>query len=95
MKSPQDMPFDNGMLMDLIMMFQEDEQYDDLHYFNEGEQLDSLNKDELTWGISKSFDVDLDKIEKIVKKKLDTNDLVKIAHCAIDIVIKKKECRSL
>jgi hypothetical protein len=37
----------------------------------------------------KSFGIELIKIEKVAKKKLDSNDLVKLAHCAIDIVIYK------
>jgi acyl carrier protein len=75
--------------MELILMFQDDKHHDELHHFVDDEPLDSLDRDELIKKITKSFGIELIKIEKVVKKKLNINDLVKLAHCAIDIVIYK------
>ena len=89
MKLPKDMEFDNHLLMELILMFQDDKHHDELDHFADDEPLDSLDRDELIKKITKSFGIELIKIEKVVKKKLNINDLVKLAHCAIDIVINK------
>jgi len=88
MKLPKDMEFDNDLLMELILMFQDDKHHDELHHFANDEPLDSLDRDELIKKLTKSFGIELIKIEKVAKKKLDSNDLLKLAHCAIDIVIK-------
>jgi hypothetical protein len=89
MKLPKDMEFDNHLLMELILMFQDDKHHDELDHFADDEPLDSLDRDEFIKKITKSFGIELIKIEKVVKKKLNINDLVKLAHCAIDIVINK------
>jgi acyl carrier protein len=73
----------------LILMFQDDKHHDELDHFADDEPLDSFDRDELIKKITKSFGIELIKIEKVVKKKLNINDLVKLAHCAIDIVIYK------
>jgi energy-converting hydrogenase A subunit M len=37
----------------------------------------------------KSFDIKLEKVRKILKKDLDQTDLVKLAHCAIEVANQK------
>ena len=70
-------------------MFQDDKHHDELDHFADDEPLDSLDRDELIKKITKSFGIELIKIQKVDKKKLDSNDLVKLAQCVIDIVINK------
>lgn len=41
------MEFDNHLLMELILMFQNDKHYDELHHFVDDEPLDSLDRDKL------------------------------------------------
>ena len=88
MKLSKDIPFDSDMFMDLVVMFQDNDHIRDLHCFTDDEALQTLDKDELVKRITKSFNIDLEKVQKITKKSLDTNDLVKLAHCAIDIANK-------
>ena len=75
MKLPKDMEFDNDLLMELILMFQDDKHQDELHHFADDEPLGSLDRDELIKKITKSFGIELIKIEKVVKNNLDSNDL--------------------
>ena len=55
MKLPKDMEFDNDLLMELILMFQDDKHHDELHHFADDEPLDSLDRDELVKKITKSL----------------------------------------
>jgi hypothetical protein len=56
-----------------------------MNLFKEDENLDTLDKDELVRRLDKSFDMKLEKVRKILKKDLDQTDLVKLAHCAIEV----------
>jgi len=55
MKIPKDMEFDNDLLMELILMFQDDKHHDERRHFVDDEQLDSLDRDQLIRKIIKSF----------------------------------------
>jgi hypothetical protein len=85
MKLINDHPFDSEMLMDIIVMYQDIEHFETLNLFKEDENLDTLDKDELVRRLDKSFDMKLEKVRKILKKDLDQTDLVKLAHCAIEV----------
>ena len=60
-----------------------------MNCFKEDENLDTLDKDELERRLDKSFDIKLEKVGKILKKDLDQTDLVKLAHCAIEVANQK------
>jgi hypothetical protein len=51
--------------------------------------LDTFDKDELERRLDKSFDIKLKNGRKIQKKDLDQTDLVKLAHCAIEVANQK------
>ena len=85
MKLINDHPFDSEMLMDIIVMYQDIEHFETLNLFKEDENLDTLDTDELVRRLDKSFDMKLEKVRKILKKDLDQTDLVKLAHCAIEV----------
>ncbi|CAG2236759.1 unnamed protein product [Mytilus edulis] len=84
MKLISDIKFNSDMLMELIIKFQNSAHVEELHGFTE-ESLDTLDRDDLIKCITKSFGVDIERIEAILKKSLDTNALVKLAHCAIEL----------
>ena len=89
MKLINDHPFDSEMLMDTIVMYQDNEHFEALNCFKEDENLDTLDKNELVRRLDKSFDIKLEKVRKILKKDLDQTDLVKLAHCAIEVANQK------
>ena len=89
MKLINDHPFDSEMLMDAIVMYQNNEHFETLNCFKEDENLDTLDKDDLARRLDKSFDIKLEKVRKILKKDLDQTDLVKLAHCAIEVANQK------
>ena len=57
---------------------------EELYGFTE-ESLDTLDRDDLIISITKSFGVDIERVEAILKKSLDINALVKLARCAIEL----------
>ena len=78
------------MLMDTIVMFQDNEHFETLNCFNEDENLETLDKEELIKRLDKSFDINLEKVRKVLKKDdLDQTDLVKFVHCAIEVANQK------
>ena len=89
MKLINDNSFDSEMLMDTIVMYQDNEHFENLNCFKEDENLDTLDKDELVRRLDKSFDIKLEKVRKILKKDLDQTNLVKLAHCAIEVANQK------
>jgi energy-converting hydrogenase A subunit M len=89
MKLINDHPFDSEMLMNTIVMYQDNEHFENLNCFKEDEHLDTLDKDELVRRLDKSFDIKLEKVRKILKKDLDQTDLVKLAHCTIEVANQK------
>lgn len=93
MKLPKDMEFDNDLLMELILMFQDDKHQDELHHFADDEPLGSLDRDELIKKITKSFGIELIKIEKVVKNNLDSNDLNHTSLYKRTLICVKLYCR--
>jgi hydroxylamine reductase (hybrid-cluster protein) len=89
MKLINDHPFDSEMLMDTIVMYQDNEHFETLNCFKEDENLDTLDKDELVRRVDKSFDIELEKVRKILKKGLDQMELEKLAQCAIEVANQK------
>ena len=89
MKLINDHPFDSEMLMDTIVIYQNNEHFETLNCFKEDENLDTLDKDDLARRLDKSFDIKLEKVRKFLKKDLDQTDLVKLAHCAIEVANQK------
>ena len=57
MKLINDHPFDSEKLIDTIVMYQDNEHFESLNCFKEGEKLNTLDKDELVRRLDKSFDI--------------------------------------
>ena len=87
----KEVQFSAEMLLELIMKFNEDEHFDALNGFQEGEDLRTISEDLLHNRLEKSLGIDLDKLKKMVSKDLHRNELVKVAHLAIEIANKHSE----
>ena len=80
-----DIPFSAEMLMELVMRYRGEGHFEKLNYFKEGESLEALKKEELVTKLEKSFAIKTSTIEKIIKDELSREDIVNLAHIAIDL----------
>jgi len=83
----RDFPFTADLILKLISKYQGDNHIDEdnLNEFKDNEKLECISCDELEKRLDKSFKVDVEFVQTIVKAKLKQSDLVRLAHFAIEI----------
>lgn len=85
--------FNSDMYLNLIMEFNNDIEFGELNKFSEEEDLKTLDVDQLMNRLEKSLSVSLDKVEKMLHKKLEASDLIRLCHIGIEIANAKFESR--
>jgi len=81
----RDLKFNSQMMLNLIMRFNANEHYDQLHSFKENEDLRTLDVDTIKLRIEKSLGIQIEELKKMLNKDLDRSDFVKVAHIGIQI----------
>ena len=74
-------------ILEIISKFNNDEHIDDedLHQFQNDEQLVSLSQEDLKIRLNKHVGLDVDRFALFVTKQLNRNDLVRLSHLAISV----------
>ncbi|CAG2221845.1 unnamed protein product [Mytilus edulis] len=77
--------FSSEMYLDLIMKFNNDIEFEETNKFSEEEDLRTLNVNQLMNRLEKSLSVSIDKVEKMLNKKLEASDLIRLCNIGIEI----------
>ncbi|VDI67912.1 Hypothetical predicted protein [Mytilus galloprovincialis] len=84
--------FNSDMYLDLIMEFNKGIEFGETNKFTEEEDLRALSVDHLMNRLEKSLSVSIDKVEKMLDKKLEASDLIRLCHIGIELA--NAQCRS-
>ncbi|CAG2191969.1 unnamed protein product [Mytilus edulis] len=77
--------FSAEMYLELIMTYNNDIHYDELHSFKEEEDLRTLSVLKLKNRLEKSLSVSIAKVEKMLKRELESSDLIRLCHIGIEL----------
>ncbi|CAC5421776.1 unnamed protein product [Mytilus coruscus] len=77
--------FSAEMYLELIMMFNNDINYDETNSFKEEEDLRTLNAVKLKNRLEKSLSVSTVQVEKMLNKELESSDLIRLCHIGIEL----------
>ncbi|XP_076083203.1 uncharacterized protein LOC143054168 [Mytilus galloprovincialis] len=83
--------FSSEMYLDLIMKFNNDIEFEETNKFTEKVDLRTLDVNQLMNSLEKSLSVSIDKVEKMLNKKLEASDLIRLCHIGIEIANSKFE----
>ncbi|CAG2203881.1 unnamed protein product [Mytilus edulis] len=77
--------FSAEMYLELIMTYNNDIHYDELNSFKEEEDLRTLSVLKLKNRLEKSLSVSIAKVEKMLKRELESSDLIRLCHIGIEL----------